>query len=63
MIPKLRADFWREILLDQFKAKGRFHQYFTHIPIKILLDSKAGLYGLERAMSTHCLSRFSVRPQ
>jgi len=63
VIPKLRADFWWEIFLDRFRAKGCFHQYLTHIPIKIRLDSKAGLYGLQCAMSTHCLSRFSVRPQ
>ena len=63
VIPKLGTHFRREIFLDRFKAKGRFHQYLSHIPIKILLDSEAGLYGLQRALSTRSLARFSVRPQ
>jgi glucokinase len=63
VIPKLGVYFRRDIFLDRFKAKGRFHQYLSHIPIRILLDSEAGLFGLQRALSTRSLACFSVRAQ
>jgi glucokinase len=62
VIPKLGEHFRRDIFLERFRAKGRFKDYLSNIPIKILLDSKAGLYGLKRALTTKSLDRYVVRP-
>jgi len=62
VIPKLGEHFPRDIFLDRFRAKGRFTDYLSNIPIKILLDSEAGLYGLQRALTTRSLQRHVVRP-
>lgn len=62
VIPKLGDYFRRDIFLERFRAKGRFKNYLSNIPIKILLDSEAGLYGLKRALATNALDRYVVRP-
>jgi glucokinase len=62
VIPKLGDYFCRDIFLERFRAKGRFKDYLSDIPIKILLDSEAGLYGLKRALTTNALGRYVVRP-
>ena len=61
VIPKMGEHFCRDIFLERFRAKGRFKDYLSNIPIKILLDSEAGLYGLRRALTTKSLDRFVVR--
>lgn len=61
VIPKLGEYFRRDIFLERFRAKGRFKDYLSNIPIKILLDSEAGLYGLKRALTTKSLDRYVVR--
>jgi len=61
VIPKLGDHFRREIFLERFRSKGRFKDYLINIPIKILLDSEAGLYGLKRALVTNSLDRYVVR--
>ena len=61
VIPKMGEHFYRDIFLERFRAKGRFKDYLSNIPIKILLDSEAGLYGLKRALATNSLDRYVVR--
>lgn len=61
VVPKLGEHFRRDIFMQRFQAKGRFESYLARVPVKILLDSEAGLSGLARALQTPALARFLVR--
>lgn len=61
VIPKLGPLFRRDLFMQRFQAKGRFENYLSRVPVKILLDSEGGLSGLARALETRSLRRFAVR--
>lgn len=61
VIPKLGSAFRRDLFMDRFKAKGRFNQYLSRVPVAILTDTEAGLLGLVRALDTPDLERFYTR--
>ena len=61
VIPKLGPLFRRDLFMQRFLAKGRFNNYLSRVPVKLLLDSQGGLSGLARALETPSLKRFSVR--
>ena len=46
IIPKILPIFDNNLFLSSFKNKGRFSTYMSDIPVKIICNSEANLYGL-----------------
>ena len=58
VVPKLGPLFKHDIFMQRFQAKGRFENYLSKVPLKILVDTEAALLGLSIAYQIPALRRF-----
>lgn len=52
ILPKMLDFLDEDVFLDQFRAKGRFRDFNTAIPLAVVLAEQPGLLGCARALNT-----------
>ena len=53
ILPRLLDFLDEEAFLGHFRAKGRFHDFNTAIPLAVVLAEQPGLRGCAQALATH----------
>ncbi|KAB2950391.1 MAG: glucokinase, partial [Thermoanaerobaculia bacterium] len=51
VVPALGAAFDRTAFLERFLAKGRFRDWLSAVPVRLVLDGNAALRGVARRLA------------
>jgi glucokinase len=60
VLPKLGKWFDADTFLERFAQKGRFRDYLKNIPVRLMHETNAGLYGAAQALDEPLLKRYGV---
>jgi glucokinase len=52
ILPKIRETFLNSAFVDKFTDKGRMREYVANVPVKLIVEDGAALYGAAAALVT-----------